>query len=366
MSGFVVARDDDFDFRSPEYAALYAGSGATLFQHPTWLDEVYRSRASATGSTRVVVTVREGGSGRLVVVLPLVRRRHRGIRWIEFADLGVSDYAAAVSDRGSVDQVLADPDVPRLVREALGRFDILLVSKVRESDRSLMQLLGADSVRRLPYDTHPVALPPATEDWRAKLLDPAFARHLARKRKRLRPKGEYAVRLVTDPDEVAVTLQQIRAFRAARFADRRAIDLMQDEACFAFYSAVALRCASVGGPARLWAVTVGGATVAATLDLVDDQEHLFLIVGYDFSGLRNYSLGLLIVDDLMDRAVASGLHTFDLTVGDEKYKSDFGAGSVAMYAVRVPVTLRGRLAGWALSLEARARTLAKRALHHQN
>jgi CelD/BcsL family acetyltransferase involved in cellulose biosynthesis len=360
MSGFVVAREDDFDFRSPEYAALYAGSEATLFQHPTWLDQIYRHRAPATGSTRVVVTVRERSGGRLVAVLPLIRRRRRGVRFIAFADLGVSDYASAVIDRGSADQVRADAGIPVRVRAALGRFDVLDVQKLKGSDQHTPWLLGQARMRRLPYDTHPISLPPATEDWRQKVLDASLVRRLARQRKRLRAKGEYAVRTVTDPHEVQEALDTIRSFRAARFAGRRAVDLMQDQNCFGFYSAVALQSAAEDGPAVLTAITVGGDLAAATLDLADDGEHLFLIVGYDFERLRSYSLGLLIVDDLIDRAVTHGRHTFDLTVGDEAYKADFGALAVPMYAVRVPVTLRGRVAGWAIDLEAGARRLAKR------
>jgi CelD/BcsL family acetyltransferase involved in cellulose biosynthesis len=362
MSDYVVAREDAFDFHTREYAALYGRAQATLFQHPTWLDQLYRHRAPATRSTRLVVTIRDRATGRLLGVLPLVRRRRHGVRFVEFADLGVSDYAAPVLDRNAADRILADPEVPLRVRAALGGFDLLHVQKLKGSAHAAARLLAAPRVRRLPYDTHPVALPPATEDWREKLLDPAFARHLARKRKRLRPKGEYAVREVADPQEVDVMLHQIRSFRAIRFAGGRAVDSMQDPDCFAFYSAVAQRSAADGGPARLSAITVAGVPAAATLDLVDNDEHLFLIVGYDRGRLRNYSLGLLIVEDLIDRAVAAGLRTFDLTVGNEGYKSDFGATPVPLYAVRAPRTLLGRVAGWVMDLEAFARRIAKRGL----
>lgn len=362
MNAYVVAREDGFEFRSAEYAALYDRSEATLFQHPTWLHHVYRHRAPATGSARVVVTVRARVGGRLLVVLPLVRRWRRGVRLVEFADLGVSDYAAAVIDRFEAVEVLADPDVPRDVRAALGGFDLLHVQKLMGSASPTAHLLGAPTVRRLPYDAHPIALPPSTEDWREKLLDPSLKRRLARSRKRLRPKGEIGYVELSDPDEVDAALERIRSYRAARFADRRAIDLMQDPDCFAFYSAVARESAAIGGPGRVSGITVNGEPVALSLDLADDEQHLFLMVGYDFARLRNYSLGLLIVDELVDRAVASGLHTFDLTVGDEGYKSDFGATSIPMYAVRVPATLRGRLAARAMDLDASARKTAKRGL----
>jgi CelD/BcsL family acetyltransferase involved in cellulose biosynthesis len=362
VSTYVVSREDAFDFRSAEYAALYGRSEATLFQHPTWLDHVYRLRAPSTGSTPVVVTVRDRTDSGLLALLPLVRRRRRGVRFVEFADLGVCDYAAPVIDPRAADRMLADPELPRRVRAALGGFDVLQVEKLQATAMPLAWLLAAPRMRRLPYDTHPVALPPGTEDWREKLLDPSFARRLSKARRRLQRKGELVIRRMTDPEEADLVLERIRAFRADRFAQRRAVDLMQDPACFTFYSAVARQSTIDGGPAKLWAITIDGVPVAASLDLADEEEHLFLIVGYDFAQLRNYSLGLLIVDELMDRAVVRGLHTFDLTIGDEGYKSDFGAAAVPMYAVRVPGTVLGRLAGRVMDLEAIARRIAKRGL----
>ena len=371
MTDLVVAREDDFDFGSHEYADLWAGSGATLFQHPSWLAEVHRCLVPAAGARPLVVTVRDRQEGRLVALVPLVRRRRRGLRFVEYAGLGVSDYSAAVVERRAAERLVSDPDVVRAVCAALGRYDVLHVTGIRDDDRCLATLLGARRLRRLPYDTHPISLPPATEDWRTKLLDPSFARHLARKRKRLRPKGELALTVVTDPDEVREVMTRIRAFRDARFAGRRAVDLTQDPGCFGFYTSVAERGALEGGPARLFALTLDGTPVAATLDLVGEREHLFLVVGYDFARLRNYSLGLLIVEQLVDRAVAAGLDTFDLTVGDEGYKSDFGAASVPMHEVLAAGSFRGRVACAGLRLTSRGRGVARAAVarwrrHRQN
>ncbi|MBN4669075.1 cellulose biosynthesis protein CelD, partial [Pandoraea nosoerga] len=42
---FDVCIDDAFDFLSEEYATLFEGSDATAFQHPLWLDSLYRKLA---------------------------------------------------------------------------------------------------------------------------------------------------------------------------------------------------------------------------------------------------------------------------------------------------------------------------------
>src|SRR5258707_15475340 len=78
-AAFAVALEPEFDFAGAEYRALHANSRATVFQAPSWLDGLHRDVAPAIGAEQVTVTARDQG-GRLVMVLPLVRRRQRGIR----------------------------------------------------------------------------------------------------------------------------------------------------------------------------------------------------------------------------------------------------------------------------------------------
>ena len=90
---FDVAVDPLFNFLSGEYAELFACSRATAFQHPKWLDAIYRKLLPPKAAPLIITVRREG---RLAMVLPLVRRRYGALRAIEFADFGVSDYACAI------------------------------------------------------------------------------------------------------------------------------------------------------------------------------------------------------------------------------------------------------------------------------
>lgn len=359
MPSYVVDREDDLDFSSVEYTELFDRSTATLFQHPTWIDVVYRTLAPLKGATPLVVTVR--CEGVLVGVLPLVSRRRRGIRRVEFADLGVCDYIAPVLDREHEHALLTDPRVRDSIRSCLGRFDLLLLERLPGSPAQAASLLSARTTRRHPYDSHAISLPATHELWRREALDPQLLRHLDRKRKRLRPKGGVQLTRVTDPDRVEELLAHLQQFRRDRFAEHRGIDLVQDPGSFAFYTQVAQESLAHDGPVALSVLTVGESVAALSLDLVDDQRHLFLVVGYDFARLRNYCLGLIIVEELVARAIEAGRHTFDLTVGDESYKRELGARPTPMYAVRRAATARGLAAATALDLEAAARRHAKRA-----
>ena len=65
---FAVAVEDDFDFASPEYAALYRASSATAFQHPAWLAELYGRLTAANDAVPLIVIVRHAVVAALLVI----------------------------------------------------------------------------------------------------------------------------------------------------------------------------------------------------------------------------------------------------------------------------------------------------------
>src|SRR5262245_179752 len=105
---FVVAVEPEFDFQSPEYRDLFTHSRATAFQHPVWLDTLYRRLLPAVQAEPLIVVVRYAADGGLALVLPLVRRRYGTLRTIEFADLGVSDYACPIGMDAAIETILSD------------------------------------------------------------------------------------------------------------------------------------------------------------------------------------------------------------------------------------------------------------------
>jgi CelD/BcsL family acetyltransferase involved in cellulose biosynthesis len=356
MTGYIVAREDDFEFRSPEYTALYDRSRATPFQHPVWLSSLYEVLAPCRKAQKQVVTVR-GEDGRIVLVLPFVRRRFGPLRIIEYADLGVNDYAAPVLDCDEVASLAADRQVSKEIRRMLGRFDLLRIDRVADSPDLMLSLITGATAKRHAYDTHIVDLPKNAEAWRAQ-LDPKFLRHLERKYKRLRPKGERRLRIIEDVAEVENLMERMQTFRAARFAEHRGTDLVQDPDCFRFYSAVA-RASVENGPGNLAVLEVAAEPAAVALNLIDRDRDIYVLVGYDVERLRNYSLGLLIVDELVQYAIGRQQAYFDLTVGDEPYKADFGARPRPVFEIRVQRTLLGRIFVISRTVYLRARQLAK-------
>lgn len=356
---YTVAREDNFDFGSPEYTELHARAGAPPFQHGVWLTELHERLTPRHRARTVVVTVRDT-AGHLAVVLPLVRRRWGPLRVLEYPNLGVSDFAAPVIDPLQTTAVLGDGAVVRRIRAVLGAFDLLRIAHVPDSPEIFLSMLPGARATRHAYRAHMLDLPATVQAWH-ETLDPAFNRHLKRGYKRLRPKGEHRLRLVDDPAEVERVMGRMRQFRAARFSERPGVDLTQDADYFAFYCAVARR-SVLEGPARLVALEVAGEPAAVMFGLANSSTELYVLVGYDLERFRSASLGLLIVAEQVQAAIGRGLRQLDLTVGDEPYKSDFKARSRPLYEVRVSRTPLGAAGALAHDHYLGARRLAKRIL----
>ncbi|GAA1426494.1 GNAT family N-acetyltransferase [Microlunatus lacustris] len=359
MTGYQVQREDDFDFLSAEYEELCRRAAGTPFQAGTWLSTLYEVLAPRRRAQKLVITVR-ARDGRLVLVLPLVRRRQGPLRLIEYADLGVNDYAALVVDGDELQALTSDVSVIRQIRAALGRFDLLRIERVPDRPELFLAVLVGSRARQHSYGAHLIELPGTVEDWHAG-LDPQFTRHLERKRKRLRPKGSRRLRDVTDPLEIDAVMARLRRFRADRFASRRGVDLVQHPDYYAFYCAAA-KATTRSGAGRLVVLEVAEEVVAVSFDLTDSTSELFLLVGYDVGRLRNYSLGLLIVDELVQGAIRRALGSFDLTVGDEPYKADFGAQPRPLFEIRLSRTPLGAAGVLGRDVYLRARRTAKEVL----
>src|SRR6266851_7332995 len=60
---------------------------STPFQHPQWCAAWYDAFAGAGGVEPLIAVITDAASGEQAALLPLIRRRHKGMRIIEFADL---------------------------------------------------------------------------------------------------------------------------------------------------------------------------------------------------------------------------------------------------------------------------------------
>src|SRR3954454_16701775 len=183
VAAITLGLEPAFNFSGAGYRALHANSDATVFQSPAWLDALHRDVAPHFGATQATVTARDQ-DGRLMMVLPFVRRRQHGLAILEFADFGLCDYNAAICDLDDAPLLDLDATLPQRVSAAMPRHDLMTLTKMTREDPLLRRLFPGASRAQMRFSAYPTR---RASDWNRLLettLAQVFRRDLGMKRRR--------------------------------------------------------------------------------------------------------------------------------------------------------------------------------------
>ena len=340
---FTVAVTSQFDFMSEEYATLFAESCATAFQHPVWLDSLYRKLVPRLKTEPLVVTVRDASDSRLMMVVPLLRRRQHRLRTIEFADLGVSDYISLVASESAIDAIAADPFTCKRIQSVLKPFDVMRIRKLRSSSTSVQKVLGATACTKLPMSAYGVPLGDDFAAWRTDNMVASYRKELDKKLRQLHRKGHVVFERATDLKTIETTMLKIQEYRQPRFESG---DLLQDQIFFQFYLDVATR--KDPTLARVYTMLMDGKCIAGAMSLSHKQSLLVIATGFDHDSYKSQSIGSLLFEMIAHHAISVGDRELDFTIGDEPYKTLFGAQKSPIYQTFGSGSIAGAVAGVAM------------------
>jgi len=128
MQTEIVTTSDRLEEVGPAWDALWTQGGQSVFQSHGWIASWFASRQPGDKSRLCVGLC--WADGRLVAAMPLITRRHRGVRVLEWAAKDCSDYCDAVVDPDLVDGWRALERVWAAVVASAG-FDVAYLSHVR-------------------------------------------------------------------------------------------------------------------------------------------------------------------------------------------------------------------------------------------
>jgi CelD/BcsL family acetyltransferase involved in cellulose biosynthesis len=340
---FDVALEPTFEFDSAEYQSLQERSATTAFQGSRWLATLYREVAPAFAAEPITVTVRERGTGRLMLVLPLVRRRANKLISIEFADFGVCDYLAPVCEPADIHCLVADATLPPRIWRLLAPFDVISLTKLPHEDPVLKHLFPNARRAHMRVSAHSVEWNTSWAEWRATKVNPSLRHELDIKRRRFAKAGKPAFALLKSEGEIAEAFDALQCFRAERFKSRSAADILDHPAILSFYRQVAIGGAQAG-VARTYCMFLSSEPIAVMFGLAHRRTFSLLLIGFDLARYRRLSVGLLAIEDTLRASNECGDLSYDFTIGDYPFKVQFGAQSKPLHEWRVAGTIRGRLA----------------------
>jgi len=333
---FEIDLENAFDFNSAEYASLFEQSRASAFQHPLWLDAMYRSLIPSRGATPLVVVARTRAEGRLAMVLPLLRRKRYGMRVVEFADLGLSDYAAAVCNDADFEALAQDQQARQRIRSLVRPFDLIRITKIRDDSQRLERLFASARRDAMGMEAHATPLFAPYPDWRAANVPLSHARNYAKKRRQLGRLGAVKFERLHEPEAAIRLLRDLQKFRGQRYPD----DLLRDESYFKFYGSVTLA-GLASGFVRAYRTSLDGCTLSAAWGLSHHGRFLILVTGFDETHAHR-SPGALAFEDIAADCIAEQDATLDFTCGNEGYKGEiFGAVPSRLWMVLAGGTALG-------------------------
>jgi CelD/BcsL family acetyltransferase involved in cellulose biosynthesis len=317
---------------------------STPFQHPQWYKTWYDAFANAEGVEPLIVVVTDATTGEEAALLPLIRRRHNGIRSVEFADLDITDYNAP----------LLGPAAPRNAREAAALWRSLRVA-LRE------MVGGADLIRfrKLPVDLdggpNPLALlddaasctlngnvVTVSDDydaWRY-TLKKAVRKELDRSWRVFTRDPAATFRFAADPDEALRILSAMEVQQGKRMRSLGLDYVLTDETYAAFYRNL-IRDGFGRGYVLVSALMAGEEVVATLLGIRTKSRFVIMRVSNAGEKWSNCSPGRLIIYRNMAALHRDGVRVFDLSIGNYAYKRRLGAKRLPLVDLSATLSWRG-------------------------
>ncbi|HEX9213986.1 MAG TPA: GNAT family N-acetyltransferase [Bradyrhizobium sp.] len=320
-------------------AALRLNAGhRTAFQHGYWLGAWYEA---FHGVAPLIAVISDAATGKDIAVVPMISHTRRGIRVVEFADLGVSDNNAPIL---ACDAAL-DAAGARMIGAALvdglralpDRFDLLRLKKMPAyvgAKPNPLVTLGRPGSCSLNGNL--VLTGDDYADYQAsikRLQLPRCWRVFSRL-------GSARFEIATDVERAREFLYVMDVQQEERMRQLRSPFVLNDDAHARFYREVA-RQGVAEGYAVISALVCDKGIVATTLGVRHGATYFLLRISHTGKTWANFSPGLLVTEHTMAALHAQGVRRFDLSIGNQDYKRRLGAEPVALTDVSVALSWRG-------------------------
>ncbi|MBX9774024.1 MAG: GNAT family N-acetyltransferase [Xanthobacteraceae bacterium] len=341
---------------------------STAFQTPVWLTTWYATIGVSAGKP-MLVTVTESDSGELAAILPLVRRRQRGLTIVEFADGGVSDNNGPILGPAAPADRISACALWDALCKALPGVDLIRFTKMpatiegRANPLALIDACLAAAVNR-----NVVTIEGAWERY-LKSLERRYRKELGRSWRVFLGHEGAAFERITGAARAASVLAALERHQAAHLREQGADYFLDRPEVAAFYRKL-LADGLADGSVILTALTRRTEVVSALLGIARGGTFVMVRIATGAKQWSNCSPGRLVIVRTMEMLHAQGFRHFDFSIGNYAYKRRLGVESqplrdliAATSVYGLPLQLWDRIRHWvrrSAPLHALARRLTRR------
>ncbi|KGT80968.1 cellulose biosynthesis protein CelD [Bradyrhizobium japonicum] len=336
-----IAVDFVRDWR--QAASRLSAGHRTAFQHGYWLGAWYEAFHD---SAPLIALISDAATGKDIAVVPMISHIRRGIRIVEFADLGVSDNNAPILALDAALDTAATDVIGRALVDAVralpDRFDLLRLKKMpAHVGGKPNPLVSLGRIGSCSLNGNLVLTGDDYEAYRASIKRMqmprcwrVFSRHAGAR-----------FEIATDVARARELLDVMDVQQQARMRKLGSRFVLDDDAHARFYREVA-RQGIAEGYAVISALVCDEAVVATTFGVRSGANYFLLRISHAGDSWSSCSPGLLVTERTMAELHAKGVRRFDLSIGNQDYKRRFGAEKVALTDVSIALCWRGAPYAW--------------------
>lgn len=351
---------DDFAAARAPWLALQASGHATPYQRFDWAEAYFRHVEAADGARLRLVTCRDR-AGDVALILPLAVRSHGPVTVARFLggkhanfNMPVFSLAAANLDPASIRAALQEAG-----RQAgVDLFALTAQPRDWEGVANPMAGLGGQDSAGAGYK---FALAPDGEALLTGKLSKDTRKKLRQKEAKLAQIGPVAYVRPASTAQAREMLAAFLTFKSQRFQSQGIDDPFAGEAVRRFLEeAVAIDAAGQEPPAELHALKAGERIVAVYGAVRGGGRFCGQFTAFDSApDIARSTPGDILLMAMIRQACRDGLATFDLGVGEARYKMQVCDQREALFDSMVAVNLKGRVAARAMALALAAKRRAK-------
>ncbi|WP_407116750.1 GNAT family N-acetyltransferase [Bradyrhizobium sp. LMG 9283] len=315
----------------------------TAFQHVDWLGAWYDAFRDVAP---LIAVISDLATGRDIAVVPMISHVRRGIRIVEFADLGVSDNNAPIlALDAALDAGAANAITKALIgalRALPDRFDLLRLKKMpAQVGGKPNPLVSLGRIGSCSLNGNLVLMGDDYADYQAsikRLQMPrcwrVFSRHEGAR-----------FEIAADVARAYELLDVMDVQQQTRMRKLGSPFVLNDETHARFYREV-VRQGVAEGYAMVSALVCDAGVVATALGVKHGATYFLLRISHAGDSWSSCSPGLLVTERTMAALHAQGVRRFDLSIGNQAYKRRFGAERVPLTDVSVALSWRGLPYAW--------------------
>ncbi len=322
------------------WRALANRGVALAFQDEPWISTWYKTLGQLPGVEPLPLTIVDTLSGRDVMALPLVMRRSNGLRIIEAADGGMTDYNAPIIGPDAPQDMAGRRILLQTILAQLPQADILRLTKMPlEVDARPNPLAFVPGTVPCRLTGNVLHMPERYEEWHWD-LERTFRKELERSLRVFRRSPDAAFRRIEDPVEAAHVYGELKRLQAERIRDLGLHYALGEPHNVAFYDQL-VATGLKDGSVVLTALLNGSEVVAALLGIRSGKHYAMVRLGVAGGHWKICSPGRLVIERTMQHLHAQGLRSFDFTIGDYDYKRRLGVTPLPLVDFSRALSWRG-------------------------